>query len=588
MKLINVLKNTAYMLKLISKNTPFFIVSTIFINVWASLMNILLSVYLVKYVFDSLENGTSFLKILIIVGIMACLQIINNFVQAFFSNRVLPIQRLKLHKRLQTILFEKAESVELKCYDDPEYYNNFIFSLNEIDNRANNIVNQTGQFVSRVVSIITISSILFAIEPILILVTIIVVFFSAILQRKINKINFDRNMAMNEHIRKNDYFVRIFYLREYAKELRLSNIRVVLFKEFKNSTLSMNKCIRHYNTKIAIINTLKSILGSSFFQMGISVCFAFKMMIKNSMSLGQYATGTNAIWQLQGQLNGLINSYTSLYDNGQYIERVRCFLEYQPQIVSLEGKTIDPNKSYGIKFRNVSFGYSNSSSILKNVSFDINPGEKIAIVGLNGVGKSTLIKLLLRLYDPTEGEISLGEHDISHYDLDNYRKGFGVVFQDYNIYAATLSENVMMDAAVDSVIANHSLNKANIVIDDKKLNQVVTKEFDNEGLMFSGGEMQKVAIARIFAHPYHTLILDEASSSLDPIIEYDYNNSLLKALDGKTVVFISHRLSTTKMADKIFLLANGNIVESGTHQELMRINGKYADMFKKQAERYNA
>ena len=239
-------------------------------------------------------------------------------------------------------------------------------------------------------------------------------------------------------------------------------------------------------------------------------------------------------------------------------------------------------------------------TVLKNVSFTIRKGEKTAIVGYNGAGKTTLIKLVMRLYDPTEGRILYNGRDIREYDLRAYRDRIGAVFQDYRIFAATLGENVMgggyertdenesrIREALDSATFTDRLSTM-----EKGLETPLTREIDKEGVNLSGGEAQKVAIARVFVRPYDLIIMDEPSSALDPVAEYQLNHSILNAADSRdcgreaTVIFISHRLSTTRFADRIFLFANGELCEQGSHDELVAMEGKYAEMFRMQAEKY--
>ncbi len=586
MNIKKIFKNTQYMLKMVFRHTPAYLFLIIANSIVNSLISITISVYLVMRVFNALETGSSFSNVMYIVGLMAILQVSNQLLQSVFWSRIIPIQKLKLHSKLQSDLFGKASLMDLECYDNPEFYNNFILSLNEIDNRANNIVNEFGQLLSRILSIVTISAILFTIEPILILCTILVVVLSSLFQRKINKIGFERNLSMNPHIRKNDYTVRVFYLRDYAKELRLSNISKILFNKFETTTNEMNKTILHHNKKFVFINIIKMVLTTSVFDMGVMLLFAFRMMVTGTLTLGGYAAGTNAIWQLRGQLSGLIDSYSSFHDNSQYIERVKEFINYKPHIVSSGSEMLDLDFSKDITFKNMCFCYKPENMVLNDITLKIKAGEKIAIVGLNGAGKTTLIKLLLRLYDPISGNIEINNINIKNYELENYRKGFGVVFQDYNLYAATLSENVLMDDISNEKAVNYSLLKSGLSKKNVDGNSIITREFDDNGIVFSGGESQKVAIARVFAHPFHTLILDEPSSALDPIAEYNFNKILIEASEGKTLIFISHRLSTTKIADRIFMIENGEIIEAGTHQELMNKNGKYSMMFNMQAEKY--
>lgn len=229
---------------------------------------------------------------------------------------------------------------------------------------------------------------------------------------------------------------------------------------------------------------------------------------------------------------------------------------------------------------------------MKNINFSIHPGEKIAIVGYNGAGKTTLTKLLMRLYDVTDGEILLDSINIKEYSIKDYRDYFGAVFQDYKLFAGTVSENVMMDIVKksDVPIVLDSLNQSGF---SEKLNSfpqkeetMLTREFDKKGTGLSGSEAQKVAIARVFAKNCKIVVLDEPSSALDPISEYNLYHSMLNAAKEKSVVFVSQRLSTTRIADKIYMFEKGEIIERGSHDELMELNGKYAQMFNLQAEKY--
>ena len=327
----------------------------------------------------------------------------------------------------------------------------------------------------------------------------------------------------------------------------------------------------------------------------------------------------------------LADSLMELPKHALYIEKYFKFLEHENHLVS-GTKPVPAFES--LTFENVSFTYRSvftdeetalaaeiqaferkergvtepeeekpaeeRPAVLKNVSFTIRKGEKTAIVGYNGAGKTTLIKLVMRLYDPTEGRILYNGRDIREYDLHEYRNRIGAVFQDYRIFAATLGENVMgggyertvenqsrIREALDNATFTERLNTL-----EKGLETPLTREIDKEGVNLSGGEAQKVAIARVFVRPYDLIIMDEPSSALDPVAEYELNHSILNAADSRdsgrtaTVIFISHRLSTTRFADCIFLFANGELSEQGNHDELVSMNGKYAEMFRMQAEKY--
>ncbi len=240
------------------------------------------------------------------------------------------------------------------------------------------------------------------------------------------------------------------------------------------------------------------------------------------------------------------------------------------------------------------FGYLPGQQVLKDVSFAVKPGQKIALVGYNGSGKTTLVKLLLRLYDPDGGKICYHGMDIRDYQVMAYRRSIGSVFQDFKLYAATLKENVLMDAAdgsrEESFRVEQALYDAHFTLEDNRLSYQIetplTTEFEKDGVNLSGGEAQKVAIARTLYRKQNMIIMDEPSSALDPLAEYRLNQELNEIARDKTVIFISHRLSTVRDADCIYMMENGRIVESGTHEALLAEDGKYAAMWKVQAGLY--
>jgi ATP-binding cassette subfamily B protein len=246
-----------------------------------------------------------------------------------------------------------------------------------------------------------------------------------------------------------------------------------------------------------------------------------------------------------------------------------------------------------LELNNISFKYyGQEKDTLKNISLSVRPKERIALVGHNGAGKSTLVKLLMRLYDPTEGKILLNNRDIKDYNLESYRDLFGVVFQDFKVFSMRVKDNVLLreNSDEDNSAINEALKNSGvydkIMSLSKGTDTVLTKEFAEDGAVLSGGEYQKVSIARIFAKECSIAILDEPSSALDPIAEYEMYENMMKACNDCAVIFISHRLSSAVLADKIYMLENGEIIEQGSHRELLNSNGYYAELFNLQASRY--
>ena len=279
---------------------------------------------------------------------------------------------------------------------------------------------------------------------------------------------------------------------------------------------------------------------------------------------------------------------------GFFVENLRTFLEYEEKLPEDYEGMIPEKEITSIEFCNVSFSYKEESRIINNLSFYIEGNSRVALVGHNGAGKTTIIKLLFRLYDPDEGEILVNGINIKEYNLKAYRSLFAAAFQDYKIFALSIRENVLMRecSEEDDLQVVEALTKAGVYDKiktlPKGLDTTMTKEFDEEGTLLSGGEFQKIVVARAFVKNVPIKVFDEPSSALDPIAEYELYDSIISDSIDKTMIFISHRLSSVRNADMVFMLENGTILERGTHKELMELNGSYADMYNKQAKNYLA
>lgn len=340
-----------------------------------------------------------------------------------------------------------------------------------------------------------------------------------------------------------------------------------------------------------LLDFLTGYVFSDFIFDGIYLGYlVFQAAVRKVLSFSGMVVLYNSAGSLRNGLRILSDLPPAAVETALYVEKIRNFLAYETKVVSEKNLPM-PEEIGEIRFEEVSFAYNEKDGdIIHQVSFSIAPREKIALVGYNGAGKTTLIKLLMRLYDPTGGRILLNGVDIRNYDLAQYRSRMGTVFQDYQIYAATVSENVVMDEVPAQADVMPALRQSGFYPRLSSMKNGVetglTREFDEEGTNLSGGESQKLAVARVFYKDCDWIILDEPSSALDPIAEYQLNLSMAKASENKSVIFISHRLSTTRHADRILMLEKGQIIEAGTHDSLIARNGKYAQMWQAQASKY--
>jgi len=552
----------------------------------------IISILFTKYIFDAIESGTDFKTVLFwiltVAGYNAVFELFNKWRLEVYVPKV----RLILHEGIQTELYKKARRLDQSCYDDPEFYNDFIWAIRESDSRTVQIMENFSIFINRVISSIVILGLLASMDIVVAVVLLISVSLGFVIKNKLNKAQYNKRLEMNPIDRKLGYIGRVFYLQDYSKELRQGGIANHLMNDYKTTTDTKVACIKKHMGKIFGLSLISSMLTNIIPSVGVTSYLIVRYILDTSLSLGSFSASINASFKLYWTISDIGNYLNAFNDHSLYIERVRKFIEYEPKI---KGEDVNVPSFESLTIRNLDFAYPftrDSKKTLSNLNIEIKKGEKIAFVGYNGAGKTTLIKLIMRLYDTTGGEILYNGRNITEYAPDKYREHIGAVFQDYRVFAATVAENVMGGEYTDTdeEAVMYALRAASF---DGKLEQLpngihsqLTTEFSKDGVGLSGGESQKIAIARVFARPFELIIMDEPSSALDPIAEYELNQSILKNAEGRTVIFISHRLSTTRMADRIYMFDNGEIVECGSHDELMLQDGKYAEMYRIQAKKY--
>lgn len=498
--------------------------------------------------------------------------------------------------KVQRELMEKAQLMDLKCYDIPEYFDDFIIAASQSEEMCKKAIMSAASIISTVVAMAVSGTMIITLNPIVAIFPVIGFIINILTRFRITKLEYEYNLEKQRIGRKADYSKRVFYQPEYAKEIKLTGIEEALMEQYDEAIAEERKMALKYSLKIlppTLINWICVFTLCQFY--AVPVYLAYLAIEKKSIQLGEVASLKNATNLIKSQLDQMNYALVDFQNVGQYAEKFRRFMDYEINIEGCQGEVPVPENDCTLELRNVSFKYKdNERYVLRNVSMTIRKGEKLALVGENGAGKSTLIKLIMRLYDVTEGEILFGGVDIRKLNTKAYREKIGAVFQDFQIYGASLAENVKTGfvAESDSSKIVEALERADfgskLATLEKGIDTELTKEFSEDGTMLSGGEGQKAAIARMFMRDMPIAILDEPSSALDPIAEYRLNKSMLDNAENQAVILISHRLSTTKDADRIILLENGSIAESGTHSELLANGGTYAEMWNVQAEKYCA
>ena len=585
-------KNNGYMLGLIIKACPGVPILALISTVLGSAHSFLLNTYLYQYALNALQEGKELKIILITLGCMFGYSILYMLFRSI-SSCYFELKYPKVEAYIQNLLQKKAVEVDLACFESSAFYDTYVKATSEATNRAYTVMNNILDVIWITIEVVAVGTLIITIDPIFLILAFLPFLCTLLIGKKRNRLKYDYNMRNKEVARQRDYVRRTFYLNDFSKEMRLTEMWKVMYKRMHSSISEMKEIVNKYGYKMMFFRYLFDFIFDVVVHSGTIVLAAFKTLVAKNMLLGDCFVVINSISNIAGSVNYMGDVFFKLDENSLYVDNLRDFLEYEVHIAEDENAPVVPSFKK-LELKNMTFGYEGQETpALFNVNLTVSVGEKIAIVGHNGAGKTTLIKLLQRLYDPSEGEILINGENIKNYRLSSYRKLFGTVFQDYRLFATTVAENVMLRGDItdeDRAAVKDALTRTGIYDKVEALSNGVdsnvTREFDNEGAMFSGGEAQKISIARIFAGNQEIVIMDEPTSALDPIAEQETYRNMFEACEGKTVIFISHRLSSATMADRVYMFESGEIIEQGTHSELLAMNAKYADMWHKQADTY--
>lgn len=522
---------------------------------------------------------------------MAFLMAVERCTESFAQPRI-----IRMSGMMQEEMIKKAVTMDLICYDCDTYYDDFVVAASQLEDMVITAVFDLARMGRNVATVLVLSGLITVIDPVIAIFPVLGFLVNMFSRFRIMKLEYDYDVEKKKIMRRANYSKRVFYQPEYAKEIKLSHIEVPLEKQFHQAIDETIAVSKKYGVRISLWSLVNWITVFTFLSMFcVPLYLGYMALVACSIGLGDVAALNKAQSTMRNQLDSVNYCVERIQRAGLFCERFRKFMNYESKIEKAQGTVQVPKSQSVLEIKDMSFRYDGAKEdTLKHINMKIQTGQKVAFVGENGAGKSTFIKLLMRLYDVTEGSICYGGHDIREYSTEEYWDIFGSVFQDYQIYAASVQENVMMQnvAAPGQELVEAALEQSGF---SERLNTLpngvltsLTREFAEDGVQLSGGEAQKVAIARLFAKKerMHIAILDEPSSALDPKAEYELNQNILNKAEDATVIFISHRLSTTRDSDCIYMFENGEIIEQGTHQELMEKNGQYADMFRCQAKYY--
>ena len=548
-----------------------------------------------RYVINALQSGETFQAIMIFIGITVAVFASMAFYNSYILGSVKPVTDAEINKKLYQKLFKKSRNVELECFENSDFYDKYTLAMKNADTRLIETVDQLFGLLFGFVASICAFVFMFQVDSLsvfFILLPIIGNFYFRILN---SRVDYQRNKEMAPHNRRIDYINRIMYLKDYAKEIRLTKIFNLLKRQYTDAITGVADVTKKFVLKSAFLHWFYVMFTFTFIFEGLLIYGAYRTLVSNTMTLSQLAVLTSMMVSTTWILIGFTDSVTASFKNGLFVDYLRTFLEYKEKIPE-DYDGADPGTTINsIEFRGVGFAYKDIP-VLKNLNMKFEGGKTYALVGHNGAGKSTIIKLLLRFYDPTEGEILLNGRNIKEYNLQKYRALFATAFQDNRMFSMSVADNVTLGEDIKAEDREQIVTEAlklsgvydKVMSLPQGINTTLTREFDDNGAVLSGGEFQKIVVSRTFARRCPIKVFDEPSSALDPIAEYQLFDNILKACRKNTLLFISHRLSSVQNADHVFLLEQGEVREEGTHRELMDRKGLYADMYQKQAENYLA
>lgn len=551
------------------------------------------SVVYQQMVINALTDGKGLSYIIAMVVWLSSVIFLPQFVMELYDILISMLVLEETEAKIKRNIYQKAQETDFIYFDDPEFYDNYTWTIEERAQKAASARQLVLRFFSLSVTIVSVVGIIVAQDWVIVVITVAGLFLSMKIGFRQNQYIFARREETLTANRKLSYINRIFYMRQWAEDLKTTHLGQKLFTEYQNAYGSIFETIKKYRWLFALCCLFRWLLSFGV-QVLVTVYLSYRI-IQGKILIGSFVGLLTASAALKGNLGQFFDFIKNSNQLSFYAERLRQFEQLESTIERTPDDKkvvpVDLSKPFEVELRDVGFSYLHSNFKLEHINIHIRSGEKIAIVGDNGGGKSTLTKLLLRLYDTQQGEIMINGINIREYDVHELRDAVGIAPQSTNVYSLSLRENLMLytdlieEEKAREVCRKFGLESV-LVKNQATLDSQMTREFDESGVLLSGGELQKLALARLFCSKFGLLILDEPSSALDPIAEYELNQLIFDEASSATTIIISHRLSSVRDADRIYLLGNGHVQEEGSHEELMERRGKYYEMFTKQSEYY--
>ncbi len=558
----------------------------------------LATLYVMKLIVDAVtfsvtapDKSAAFKQVLVYVGFALGLAIINALC-GIIATIIKEAQAFTVSDHIASMIHAKSIEVDLEYYDDPKYFNSLHLAQTEGATRPVRIVNSLMQLGQNLFSLTAMAALLFSFHWSVSLVIIAAAIPGILVKLKYSGIMFKLHKTLLPARRNAAYFNYMLTGDTHAKEVRIFGLGDLFIKKAKE----LRKTIRSENLKVQRQRILADLMAQGCAAIMVYSTFGFiaYSAVQGTISLGDLVMYYQAFQRGLNYFKGLLAGLAGLYEDNLFIANLYDFLDFKPKLKEPEQpKPVPRPMKKGFTFNHVSFKYpSTDKNVLKDISLSVGPGEVVALVGENGSGKTTLVKLLCRLYDPSGGTITMDGVDLRSFESRDLRKDISIIFQDFIQYHLTAKDNIWygnIDIPPDleqiRTAANHA-EADQMITDLPKAYETFLGKWIEDGEELSKGQWQKIALARAFMRDSQIIVLDEPTSSLDPKSEYAVFKKFRELLSGRSAVLISHRFSTVRMADRIFVLKNGEITESGPHDKLIQKGGTYAQLYEKQAQYY--
>lgn len=587
------IKNCTLFLSEVWKISPISLITPIIMSLGDTISYITACFYS-KFMIEAVLYKSPMIAVITVASIRICIHFIWNILSTVLEDIIGSIQQIKIKKHFTFLIYKKMSEIDLAQFENTEFYSKLSRVIEQAEERPLLLLGTIRQLFSTFLTVLGLFTTLFILSPISVLVSFLGGFITFLIYRINSKLEYNYYVDKTECHRIFDYIKRIFYMPQYKNDIHFFNLTSVFLNKFHKNTEKQYSVIKKHTPKIIFLKSFTTFLSIGI-NIGFASFFVVYQIFNGELRIGDFTAAIATIAALGNCLFNLGMIFPQFKEHSYSINDYLDILNYQSELYTSNKIDISNNKLKKIEFKNVSFEYNKTYKIIKNLNLSIKKGEKIALVGKNGAGKTTFLKLLLKLYSPNDGEIYYNKIPYRKINTKSLYSLFSPMFQNTNSYAFSIKENIVFtnvnnNIKKDDKEIKHCLIKSGlwnkVSSFEKKENTMLISEINQNAVEFSGGENQKLGIARIIYRNTDIIVMDEPTAALDPLSEEALYKIIEEITRNKTVIIVSHRLSCVKNMDRILYFENGNIIEDGNHKNLMLKNGKYAQMFKLQSSRY--